>query len=144
MNVNSAVLQSAKNPIVRGGGYVDASGMKPPRLPLHKSQVIVTTGNELVGMPIVQYLGVVRGIIVRSPGLGRGISGSLRALSSGNIPEFVEVCEETRQMAFDAMLEHAVELGANAVIGFRYDATEFSQGISEVLAYGTAVQVEKS
>ncbi len=116
--------------------------MKPPPLPEQKKQVILTTGNEVSGMRIVAYLGLVRGIVVRSPGIGRGISGSLRALSSGNIPEFVEVCEEARRLALDELLGHAVELGADAVIGFRYDATEFSQGISEVLAYGTAVSLE--
>jgi len=92
-------------------------------------------------MQIVQYLGIVRGIIVRATGIGRGIVGGLRSIAGGNIPEYVAVCEEARDQAYRAMLAHAAHLGADAVIAFRYDATEFSPGTTEVLAYGTAVKL---
>ncbi len=107
------------------------------------SWIIVTTGNDLAGHEITQYLGIVRGIIVRSTGIGRGIVGGLRSLGGGNIPEYAAVCEEARQAAYDLMLTHATQVGADAVIAFRYDATEFAQGSTEVLAYGTAVKVRK-
>ena len=110
--------------------------MNPPSL------MTVTTGNDLAGQEIVQYLGIVRGIVVRSTGIGRGIVGGLRSLAGGNIPEYVAVCEEARQQAYQLMISHAVEVGADAVIGFRYDATEFIQGSTEVLAYGTAVKTK--
>jgi uncharacterized protein YbjQ (UPF0145 family) len=107
------------------------------------SKLIVTTGSDVAGHQIVQYLGIVRGIIVRSTGIGRGIVGGLRSIVGGNIPEYVAVCEEARQHAYDLMLTHAAEHGADAVIAFRYDATEFVQGSTEVLAYGTAVKLER-
>jgi len=106
--------------------------------------VIVTTGNDVAGHEIVQYLGVVRGIVVRATGIGRGIVGGLRAIGGGNIPEYVSVCEEARQHAFELMVAHANAIGADAVIAFRYDATEFVQGSTEVLAYGTAVKINKA
>jgi uncharacterized protein YbjQ (UPF0145 family) len=105
---------------------------------------IVTTGNDVAGYEIVQYLGIVRGIVVRSASLGSGILGGLRSLGGGNIPEYVAVCEEARRHAYQLMLAHAAEVGAEAVIAFRYDATEFVQGSTEVLAYGTAVKIKKS
>ena len=104
---------------------------------------MVTTGNDLAGHEILQYLGIVRGIVVRSTGIGRGIVGGLRSLGGGNIPEYVAVCDEARQHAFQIMLEHGKEVGADAIIAFRYDATEFMQGSTEVLAYGTAVRVKQ-
>ena len=106
--------------------------------------IIVTTGNDVGGHEIVQYLGIVRGIIVRSTGIGRGLMGGLRSIGGGNIPEYVAVCEEARQDAFRTMLTHATGVGADAIIGFRYDATEFLQGSTEVLAYGTAVKLKKT
>ncbi len=111
--------------------------MNPPPL------IIVTTGNDVAGHEIVQYLGIVRGIVVRSTGIGRGIVGGLRSIGGGNIPEYAAVCEEARQHAYQLMLTHATEMGADAVIAFRYDATEFTQGSTEVLAYGTAVKLRK-
>lgn len=111
--------------------------MNPPSL------IVVSTGNEISGQRIVEYLGVVRGIVVRSTGIARGIAGGLRSIVGGDIPEYVAVCEEARQRAYDQMLSHAQQLGANAVIAFRYDATEFAQGTTEVLAYGTAVRLQK-
>jgi uncharacterized protein YbjQ (UPF0145 family) len=106
--------------------------------------IIVTTGNDIAGHEIIQYLGIVRGIIVRSTGIRRGIIGGLRSIGGGNIPEYVAVCEEARQHAYQLLLAHAAEVGADAIIGFRYDATEFIQGSTEVLAYGTAVKIKKA
>jgi uncharacterized protein YbjQ (UPF0145 family) len=103
--------------------------------------MVITTGNEVVGGKIVQYLGVVRGVVVRSPGIGRGIIGGLKALGGGNIQEFADVCDKARQDAFNLMTQHAAALGADAIIAMRYDATEFSQSVTEVLAYGTAVKL---
>ena len=106
--------------------------------------MIITTGNNVEGHRIAQYLGIVRGIVVRSTGIARGFIGGLRSIAGGNIPEYVAVCEEARQQAYDLMVEHAREAGAQAIIAVRYDATEFMQGATEVLAYGTAVKIEKA
>jgi len=103
--------------------------------------MIVTTGNEVEMGNIIQYLGIVRGIVVRATGIGRGIVGGFKALGGGNIEEWSHVCEAARQEAFNRMIAHAQAVGADAIIGFRYDATEFSQGATEVLAYGTAVKL---
>lgn len=103
--------------------------------------MIVTTGNEVEMGKIVQYLGVVRGIVVRSPSIGQGFIGGLKSIVGGNIEEFAEVCEAARMEAFNRMVQHAIEIGADAIIGMRYDATEFSETTTEVLAYGTAVKL---
>jgi uncharacterized protein YbjQ (UPF0145 family) len=103
--------------------------------------MIVTTGNDIAGYEIVEYLGIVRGIVVRSTGIARGIVGGLRSIAGGNIPEYVAVCEEARQHAYELMVQHAKELGSDGIIAIRYDATEFMQGSTEVLAYGTAVKL---
>jgi uncharacterized protein YbjQ (UPF0145 family) len=105
------------------------------------TQIVVTTGFEITGYKITHYLGVVRGIVVRSPSIGQGILGSFKSIGGGNIKEFAEVCEAARHDAYVQMVEHAMALGAHAIIGMRYDATEFMQGATEVLAYGTAVRV---
>ncbi len=84
---------------------------------------------------------MVRGIVVRATGIGAGFIGGLKALGGGNIEEFTRICEAARQEAFSRMTQHARELGADAIIGMRYDATEFSDTITEVLAYGTAVKL---
>ena len=105
------------------------------------TEIVVTTGNELEGQAIDRYLGVVRGIVVRSPSLGKSFIGAFRSLAGGNIKEFSEVCEAARHDAFRMMVEHAQALGADAIVGMRYDATEFMQGMTEVLAYGTAVKL---
>jgi len=106
-----------------------------------ESEIIVTTGNKVTGCRIRRYLGVVRGIVVRSPSIGQSFLGGLNQLVGGNIEAYAEVCEAARQEAFDRMVTHAVEIDADAVIGMRYDATEFSEGVTEVLAYGTAVEL---
>src|SRR4051812_11789885 len=104
----------------------------------------VTTTFELPGFRVKRNLGVVRGIVVRSRSIVGTIGAGLQTLVGGNISIFSNLCEQTRSDAFDLMLTHAAELGANAVIGARYDATEIMQGVTEVLAYGTAVFVEPS
>ena len=106
------------------------------------NQALTTTAFTLDGYRIVHNKGVVRGIIVRSRSIFGTIGGSLQTLVGGNISLFTELCERTRADAFNQMLQHAGELGANAVIGIRYDATELMGGVTEVLCYGTAVVVE--
>jgi uncharacterized protein YbjQ (UPF0145 family) len=103
--------------------------------------MIVTTGNDVAGKEVSEYLGVVRGIVVRATGIGRGFVGGLKSIAGGNIEEFTVVCEEARMEAFNRMVRHAHEIHADAVIAMRYDATEFGQGSTEVLAYGTAVKL---
>ncbi len=103
--------------------------------------MIVTTGNNVEMGNIIQYLGVVRGIVVRATSIGAGFIGGLKALGGGNIEEWTRVCEAARQEAFARMVQHAQEVGADAIICMRYDATEFTQGSTEVLAYGTAVKL---
>lgn len=106
------------------------------------AHTMVTTQFELDGFRVVRNLGVVRGIIVRSRSIFGTLGASLQTLVGGNITLLTNLCEKTRADAFNLMLEHAAQLGANAVVGARYDATEVMQGVTEVLAYGTAVFVE--
>jgi uncharacterized protein YbjQ (UPF0145 family) len=103
--------------------------------------MIVTTTNEVAGRQIAAYLGVVRGIVVRSPNIAQGFMGQLQTIVGGNIEAFVKVCEQARQDAFTHMVHHAMQIGADAIIGMRYDATEFQSNVTEVLAYGTAVRL---
>jgi uncharacterized protein YbjQ (UPF0145 family) len=103
---------------------------------------MVTTQFELDGFRVVKTLGVVRGIVVRSRSIVGTIGASLQTILGVNITLLTQLCEKTRNDAFNLMLEHAAELGGNAVVGARYDATEIMQGVTEVLAYGTAVVVE--
>ena len=103
---------------------------------------MVTTQFELSGYRVTRTLGVVRGIVVRSRSIFGTIGAGLQTLVGGNITLLTNLCEKTRQEAFDLMLQHASEVGANAVVGARYGATEVMQGVTEVLAYGTAVVVE--
>lgn len=103
---------------------------------------MTTTTFDLPGYRVVRTVGVVRGIVVRSRSIFGTIGGSLQTLFGGNITLFTELCEKTRQDAFEMMVAHAEQVGANAVIGVRYDATEVLQGVSEVLCYGTAVVVQ--
>jgi uncharacterized protein YbjQ (UPF0145 family) len=105
---------------------------------------MTTTAFELDGYRIVKNLGVVRGIIVRCRSIFGTIGAGLQTLVGGNITILTDLCEKTRQHALDLCIEHAQQLGANAIIGLRYDATEIMQGVTEVLCYGTAVQVEPS
>jgi uncharacterized protein YbjQ (UPF0145 family) len=102
-------------------------------------EIIVTTANDVVGYKIERYLGVVRGIVVRSPSIGQGFRAAFKQVVGGNIESYAQVCEAARHEAYGRMLTNAKELGAHAIIAMRYDATEFGQGVTEVLAYGTAV-----
>jgi len=103
---------------------------------------MVSTTNELAGFRILRQLGVVRGITVRSRSVIGNIGAALQTLVGGNITLYTELCERAREDAFELMIRHAAELGANAVVAMRYDANEVMQGVTEVLAYGTAVVVE--
>jgi uncharacterized protein YbjQ (UPF0145 family) len=103
--------------------------------------MILTTSNDIAGRSIKQYLGIVRGLVVRSPSLTQGLLGGLKQIVGGNIEAYAKMCEQARQHAYDRLLEHAKQMGADAVIAVRYDATDIGQGITEVLAYGTAVKL---
>lgn len=103
----------------------------------------ITTAFDFEGCKIVKNLGVVRGIIVRSRNLFANIGAGLQTLVGGDITLYTELCEKTREDAFEQMVMHAEHLGANAIIGMRYDANEISAGVTEVLAYGTAVVIER-
>ena len=112
-------------------------------MPIRVESMMVTTSQELPGYRIVRNYGIVRGIIVRSRSLLGSIGAGLQTIIGGNITILTELCEKTREEAFELMMQHAAEHGANAVVAMRYDATEIMQGVTEVLAYGTAVQVER-
>jgi uncharacterized protein YbjQ (UPF0145 family) len=112
-------------------------------MPVRVESMMVTTSQELPGYRIVRNYGIVRGIIVRSRSLLGSIGAGLQTILGGNITILTELCENTREEAYELMMQHAAEHGANAVIAMRYDATEVMQGVTEVLAYGTAVQVER-
>jgi uncharacterized protein YbjQ (UPF0145 family) len=105
---------------------------------------MVTTSFELQGYRVTQHLGVVRGITVRSRSIFGNIAGGLQSLVGGRLSVYVELCEKTREEAFQELLQHAAARGANAIINMRYDANEITDGVTEVLAYGTAVVVEKA
>jgi uncharacterized protein YbjQ (UPF0145 family) len=106
------------------------------------NETLTTTTFDIHGYKVNRHLGVVRGITVRSRSIFGTIGASLQTLVGGNISLFTELCEKTRSEAFEMMVQHAADIGANAVVGVRYDATEISDGVTEVLCYGTAVIVE--
>lgn len=103
----------------------------------------ITTANNFEGFRVRNYLGIVRGITVRSRSIVGALGAGLQQIVGGNITIYTEMCEETRQEAFNLMVQHAAEMGANAILAMNYDATELSDGVSEVLAYGTAVVIER-
>ncbi|WP_345209177.1 YbjQ family protein [Mucilaginibacter gynuensis] len=105
--------------------------------------MLVTTSTHLEGYKVTEHLGVIRGITVRSRGVGGNFLGGLQTLVGGRNSVYTDLCEQARQEAYDLMMQHAHQHGANAVINMRYDANEVMQGVTEVLAYGTAVKVEK-
>jgi len=105
---------------------------------------MVTTSNDLPGYRVTRNLGMVRGVVVRSRSILGTLGASLQTIVGGNITLFTDLCEQTRQHAYELMVQHAAERGANAIIAMRYDANEVMQGVTEVLAYGTAVQVERT
>jgi len=112
----------------------------PPQASLDPT--LVTTALELPGYRIVRNIGIVRGIVVRSRNIFATVGASLQTIIGGDITLFTELCEKTRQDSYAMMTLHAAQLGANAIIAFRYDANELMNGVTEVLAYGTAVVVE--
>jgi len=120
-----------------------SGGRQPARNQGKITEEMVTTTMELAGHRITQNLGVVRGITVRSRSVVGNIAGAIEALFGGNITIYRDLCERARSDAYELMLDHARQMGANAVIGFKYDANEVMAGITEVLAYGTAVVAEK-
>ena len=104
----------------------------------------MTSGNEVTGYAMSGYLGIVRGIVVRAPSIVQGLLRGLKQIVGGNIEAYVQVCEAAREEAYERMVQHATQLGADAVIGMRYDATNFTQGATEVLAYGSAVKLARN
>jgi uncharacterized protein YbjQ (UPF0145 family) len=105
---------------------------------------MVTSGNELNGYRVVRNFGIVRGITVRSRSVLGNLAASIQTIIGGNITVLTELCEKAREEAYELLLQHAAQHGANAIIGMRYDANEVMEGVTEVLAYGTAVQVERA
>jgi uncharacterized protein YbjQ (UPF0145 family) len=104
---------------------------------------MVTTGTELQGYRVVRNFGIVRGITVRSRSVLGNLAAGIQTIVGGNITILTELCEKAREEAYELLLQHAAQHGANAILAMRYDANEVMQGATEVLAYGTAVQVEK-
>jgi uncharacterized protein YbjQ (UPF0145 family) len=102
----------------------------------------VTTAFGFEGFKVKEYRGLVRGIVVRSPTIAQGLLGGLKSIVGGQIGAYTEMCEQARMQAYEVLLQHAQEMGANAVIGFRYDASEVAERATEVLCYGTAVVIE--
>ena len=113
----------------------------PPKTTVMVDQQLITTSNQLEGYRITKHLGLVRGITVRSRSLFGNIAGGFQTLLGGKISIYIDLCEKTRQEAFDQLVKHADDRGANAIINVRYDANEVMSGVTEVLCYGTAVQV---
>ena len=108
------------------------------------SQIVVTTTFQIEGHRIVRYCGVVRGLIVRSPTITQGILGGLKSMIGGQVGAYTQMCEQARQQAYDLLIDHARQVGANAIVGLHYDASEIGgqSAASEVLCYGTAVVIE--
>lgn len=105
--------------------------------------MIVTSSNDVSGRSISSYIGIVRGIVVRSPSIAQGIMGGLKQIVGGNIESYAAVCETAREEAYVRMIQQAQNKGADAIIAMPYDATEFAEGVTEVLAYGTAVKLDR-
>jgi len=129
-------------PLAHGYGTIDTSSIAKEHPMAHVSLNMVTTANELPGYRIVRPMGIVRGITVRSRSIVGNLGAALQTLVGGNISTYTELCEKAREEAFELMLQHAGQHGANAVVAMRYDANDVAEGVTEVLAYGTAVQVE--
>jgi uncharacterized protein YbjQ (UPF0145 family) len=103
-----------------------------------EQEVLVSTTFELPGYKVQRYLGTTFGLVVRSVGIAKGITGSLRALKAGEVPEYTQLLEDSRRHAMDRLLENAKAMGANGVLGMRFDSSEMGQGLAEIVAYGTA------
>jgi uncharacterized protein YbjQ (UPF0145 family) len=132
--------------IICGAAVAPAQTGKTQRLPSHDAfaldPAMVTSAFTLPGFRLVRSLGIVRGLVVRSASIGGQIAAAFQSLGGGNIRTMTAVCEHARTDAFLMILTHAAQVGANAIVGFGYDTTEIAQGMTEVLAYGTAVIVE--
>ena len=111
-------------------------------MPMPVAHHLVSTANEIPGHRVVRCLGLVRGVTVRSRSVIGNLGAALQTLVGGNITLYTELCEKAREEAFELMLQHAATMGANGVLAMRYDANDVAEGVTEVLAYGTAVQVE--
>ena len=122
---------------------IEAPPPEEPK-PLERQPVITTTSNEISGRTIEKYLGIVSGIIVRSPTSTDSLFGGLKQIVGGNIEAYAKLCRQARADAYDRMMQDALRMNADAVIAFRFDATEFSPGVTEVMAYGTAVKLGAS
>jgi uncharacterized protein YbjQ (UPF0145 family) len=128
---------------IRASSNIIIERRNPLNQKTRMDHTLITTNIQLDGYRVVKNLGVVRGIIVRSRSLLGNIGAGFQILFGGNISLYSQLCEQTRRDAYGLMIQHAEEHGANAVLAFRYDATEIAAGVTEVLAYGTAVVVEK-
>jgi uncharacterized protein YbjQ (UPF0145 family) len=137
----SRLIQKKSSKFHFGGANCTWNGVD--RKENEMQHAMTTTAFALDGYRVTRNLGIVRGIIVRSRSVFGTLGASLQTLVGGNISLFTELCEKTRNDAFELMLQHATQMGANAVLGIRYDATEVMQGVTEVLCYGTAVIVEQ-
>jgi uncharacterized protein YbjQ (UPF0145 family) len=133
---------SKQEPLRRANAKIQSLSMEDHSLAVLDS--MVTTAFTLDGFTVERNIGIVRGIIVRSRSILGTLGASLQTMVGGDITLFTNLCEETRAHAFQRMAEHAAQLGANAIVGVRYDATEIMQGVTEVLCYGTAVVVKPS
>ena len=125
----------------RGPDY--AATLRTPQKRRETGITLVTTTNDLPGYRVIETLGLVRGVIVRSRSALSSFGASIQSIFGGNITVYTKLAEDARRHAYDSMVGHAAEMGGNAVIGARYDANEITDGITEVLAYGTAVRVER-
>jgi uncharacterized protein YbjQ (UPF0145 family) len=112
-------------------------------VPSDSPKLIITTSQHVEGYEVVEYLGIVRGIVVRASSITQGIRGAVASFFGGNVAAYEEVCEAARSDAFKKMARQALEVGADAVIAMAYDATEFAANVTEVLAYGTAVRLRR-
>jgi uncharacterized protein YbjQ (UPF0145 family) len=143
---DALVPDGAQFCIICGAAVTSAQTGRTQRLPpsdrLPLDPALVTSAFTIPGFRLVRSLGIVRGLTVRSASIGGQIAAALQSIGGGNIRTMTAVCEHARTEAFLMILEHAAQLGANAIIGFGYDTTEIAQGMTEVLAYGTAVIVE--
>ncbi|HYA22450.1 MAG TPA: heavy metal-binding domain-containing protein [Thermoproteota archaeon] len=143
LSAGIAFCQNCGSPVsvATGGSTTYASGLPPHPQP---TQILCTTAFSISGCRIVKELGIVRGLTVRTRGIGGRFQAGVSAIVGGKVDAYIDMCEQARSEALHHMIEHARGMGANAVIGMRYDTTEIAEGMDEVLAYGTAVVVEST
>ena len=143
LSAGIAFCQNCSSPVsgVGGASTTHVSGLPPHPQP---TQIPCTTAFSISGCRIVKELGIVRGLTVRTRGIGGRFQAGVSAIVGGKVDAYIDMCEQARSEALQHMIDHAVAMGANAVIGMRYDTTEIAEGMDEVLAYGTAVVVEST